>query len=72
MIMQKIKEYLSSPATWIAFCVFLFWLGWTYVSLNDRMWVVEKQLAEVNIMEIHTTLAQIQKDIEWIKFNMNK
>jgi hypothetical protein len=33
---------------------------------------MEKQLAEVNIMEIHTTLAQIQKDIEWIKFNMNK
>ena len=70
--MQKIKDYLTNPATWIGLCVFLFWLGWTYVHLNDRMWVMEKQLEDVNIMEIHTTLAQIQKDIEWIKFNMQK
>ena len=70
--MQKIKDYLTNPATWIGLSVFLFWLGWTYVHLNDRMWVMEKQLEDVNIMEIHTTLAQIQKDIEWIKFNMQK
>ena len=72
MIMQKIKNYLTNPATWLAFCVFVFGLWGTWVNLNDRMSNMEKQIDEVNIMEIHTTLAQIQKDIEWIKFNMNK
>ena len=70
--MEKIKEYLTNPGTWIAFWVFLFWLGWTYVSLNDRLDIMEKQIDEVNIIEIQVTLAQIQKDIEWIKNNMVK
>lgn len=68
--MEKIKEYLTNPWTWIAFWIFLFWLGWTYVSLNDRVEIMEKQIDEVNIIEIQVTLAQIQKDIEWIKNNM--
>ena len=68
--MEKIKDYLTNPWTRIAFWVFLFWLGWTYVSLNDRIDVMEKKIDEVNVMEIQVTLAQIQKDIEWIKNNM--
>jgi hypothetical protein len=33
---------------------------------------MEKQIDEVDVIEIQVTLAQIQKDIEWIKNNMVK
>jgi hypothetical protein len=70
--MQKIKEYLTNPATWLAFCVFLFWLWWAWVSLNSRISAVEKAQAEIDTAYIQSTLAQIQTDIQWIKIELQK
>lgn len=71
-MMLKIKEYLTNPATWIAFWFFIFSLGWTYASLNNRISDLEKFQEEANIMELKTILVQVQKDIEWIKNDMQK
>lgn len=70
--MEKIKEYLSSPTTWISFWVFLFWLGWAWVSLNTRITALEKAQADIDIAYIQSTLAQIQTDIQWIKIELQK
>lgn len=74
--MNKIKDYLTSPATWIWFIIFVFWLGVSYATLNSRLSVVEEKQEEFNIIQIQTQLAEInkniagiQKDIERLKMN---
>ena len=74
--MNKIKDYLTSPATWIWFIIFVFWLGVSYATLNSRLSVVEEKQEEFNIIQIQTQLAEInkniagiQKDIERLKLN---
>ena len=70
--MDRVKEYLSNPTTWISFTVFVFWLGWAWVSLNARISSVEKAQADMDIAYIQSTLAQIQTDIQWIKIELQK
>lgn len=70
--MDKVKEYLSNPTTWISFIVFVFWLGWAWVSLNSRIAALEKAQADIDIAYIQSTLAQIQTDIQWIKIELQK
>lgn len=70
--MDRVKEYLSNPTTWISFTVFVFWLGWAWVSLNARITAVEKAQADMDISYIQSTLAQIQTDIQWIKIELQK
>ena len=74
--MTKIKDYLTNPATWIWFIVFVFWLGMSYATLNSRLSVVEEKQEEFNVIQIQTQLAEInkniagiQKDIERLKMN---
>ena len=57
--MDRVKEYLSNPTTWISFTVFVFWLGWAWVSLNARISAVEKAQADMDI-------AYIQWNRNWI------
>ena len=74
--MTKIKDYLTNPATWIWFIVFVFWLWMSYATLNSRLSVVEEKQEEFNVINIQTQLAEInkniagiQKDIERLKMN---
>ena len=70
--MDRVKEYLANPTTWISFIVFVFWLGWAWVSLNSRITALEKAQADIDIAYIQWTLAQIQTDIQWIKIELQK
>ena len=74
--MNRIKEYITNPATWIWFIVFVFWLGMSYATLNSRISVIEEKQEEFNVIQIQTQLAEInkniagiQKDIERLKMN---
>lgn len=72
MKMQKIKDYLTNPATRISFTVFVFWLGGLYANTNSRLSTLEEKCHEVDTVkaqmyEIQTTLSQIQTDILRIK-----
>jgi len=70
--MQKVIKYLSSPSTRIAFAIFLFSLWWIYATLNHRITALEESYDKIDVVEIQTTLSQIQTDISWIKYNMQK
>ena len=70
--MNKIKDYLTNPATWISFCVFLVWIGATWGTLSSRIENLEKNVNEIDMIKIQTTLSQIQTDIERIKKTMQK
>ena len=73
---KTIKDYLTNPATWIWFIVFVFWLGVAYATLNSRLSAVEEKQEEFNVIQIQTQLAEISKniaaiqvDVEWLKKN---
>lgn len=70
--MNKIKDYLTNPATRIWFIVFIFGLGAVWWSLNSRISALEKAQAEMDMVKIQATLSQIQTDIEWIKYQLKK
>lgn len=70
--MTKIKDYLTNPATWIWFIVFVFWLGMSYATLNSRLSVVEEKQEEFNVIQIQTQLAEINKNIAWIQKDIER
>lgn len=70
--MERIRDYLSNPATRISFIVFIFGLGAVWWTLNSRIQQIEKFQAETDMVKIQATLSQIQTDIERIKYQLKK
>ena len=65
-------ERLKKPTTIWSIIVFIFSLGGVYTTMNNRISRLEEFTANVDVVKINTTLAQIQADIERIKLNINK
>lgn len=70
--MDKIKEYLTNPATWISFILFIFWLWAVWGSLNNRINNLEKVTAEIDVSSIQSQLSAIQTDLQRIKYQLQK
>lgn len=68
--MDWFMEYLSSPDTIVTVIVFVFWLGATWSNLNWRIKALEKRIEEIDVLDLIKTLRDMQKDIEWIKKEM--
>lgn len=60
-------ERLKQPSTIWKLLLFVFWLGVTWSSLNYRVARLEEFQETVDVVEIKTTLAQIQSDLNRIK-----
>lgn len=71
-LMQKWKEYITNPATIITIIVFVFGLWISWATLNNRVNRLEEFQQSINMVEIQSTLSSIQKDIEWIKIELQK
>ena len=71
-MIEKIKNYLSNPAVWISFIVFVFGLWFSYSKLDSRISAIENEQAELDVAYIQSTLAQIQTGIQWIKIELQK
>ena len=75
--MKKIKDYFTTPATWVTILVFVFWLWGMRANVNNRLSALEEKCHEVDTVkvqmyEIQSSLAKIQTDIERIKVNLPK
>lgn len=70
--MEKIKNYLSNPATRIWFLVFVFGLGAVWGNLNNRIEALEKNVSEIDVVSIQSQLSAIQSDLQWIKYQLQK
>ena len=70
--MQKRKEYITNPATIVTIVVFVFGLWISWATLNNRVNRLEEFQQSINMVEIQSTLSSIQKDIEWIKIELQK
>lgn len=71
-LMQKRKEYITNPATIVTIIVFVFGLWISWATLNNRVNRLEEFQQTINMVEIQSTLSSIQKDIEWIKLELQK
>lgn len=60
-------ERLKQPSTWWKIWVAVITLTWMYYNLNYRITSLEEFRETVDVVEIKTTLAQIQSDLSWIK-----
>ena len=69
--MQKRKDYLTAPATIVAIIVFIFWLWISRATLNGRVNRLEEFQSSINMVEIQSTLSQIQTDIQRIKNSLS-
>lgn len=70
--MQKRYQHLTNPATIISFIVAVFWFGITWWTLNNRINHLEEFQSTINMVEIQSTLATIQSDINWIKLSLTQ
>jgi hypothetical protein len=70
--MENLYNYISNPATLIEVIVFVFWLWATWSSLNWRIKELERKTEEIDWIKIETKLAEIQKDLQWIKEELKK
>ena len=61
------KERLKQPSTWWKIWWVCLALISMYYSLNYRVQSLEEFRKEVDVIEIKTTLAEIQRDIQRIK-----
>ena len=70
--MENLYKFISDPSTLIEFLVFVFWLWATGSNLNWRLKELEKRTEEIDWIKIETKLAEIQKDLQRIKEELNK
>ena len=70
--MEKIRDYLTNPATRISFIVFIFWIGAVWGTLNSRIEALEKNVSEIDVVSIQSQLSAIQSDLQRIKYQLQK
>ena len=70
--MNSFYEFITNPSTIVEFIIFVFWLWATWSNLNWRLKELEKKTEEIDWIKIETKLAEIQKDLQRIKEELNK
>lgn len=70
--MESLYNYISNPSTLVEVIIFVFWLWATWSSLNWRIKELERKTEEIDWIKIETKLAEIQKDLQWIKEELKK
>lgn len=70
--MDSLYNYITDPWTLISFVVFVFWLWATWSNLNGRIKSLEKKTDEIDITKIEIKLAEIQKDLQRIRDELDK
>ena len=70
--MNNFYEFITNPSTIVEFIIFVFWLWATWSNLNWRLKELEKKTEEIDWIKIETKLAEIQKDLQRIKEELNK
>jgi hypothetical protein len=70
--MNSLYEFITDPSTLVEFIVFVFWLWATWSNLNGRIKTLEKKTDEIDITKIEIKLAEIQKDLQRIRDELDK
>lgn len=65
--MNSIMEYIFSPETLISIISTVIWVVVAFVSLKGRVDSLEKDVRELQSQELHVKIAEMQKDIQYIR-----
>lgn len=71
-MMENLYNYITDPWTLVSFVVFVFWLWATWSNLNGRIKTLEEKTDEIDITKIEIKLAEIQKDLQRIRDELDK
>ena len=70
--MDSLYNYITDPGTLVSLVVFVFWLWATWSNLNGRIKTLEKKTDEIDITKIEIKLAEIQKELQRIRDELDK
>jgi HAMP domain-containing protein len=70
--MESLYNYITDPWTLVSFVIFVFWLWATWSNLNGRIKSLEEKTDEIDITKIEIKLAEIQKDLQRIRDELDK
>ena len=65
--MNSIMEYIFSPETLISIISTIIWVVIAFMSLKGRTDNLEKDVRELQSQELHVKIAEMQKDIQYIR-----
>lgn len=65
--MSSIIDYIFSPETLISIISTVIWVVVAFVSLKGRVDSLEKDVRELQSQELHVKIAEMQKDIQYIR-----
>ena len=70
--MDSLYNYITDPWTLVSFVILVFWLWATWSNLNGRIKSLEEKTDEIDITKIEIKLAEIQKDLQRIRDELDK
>ena len=70
--MDSLYNYITNPDTIVTFVIFVFTLWATWSNLNWRIKTLEEKAEEIDITKIEIKLAEIQKDLQRIRDELDK
>lgn len=70
--MDSLYNYITNPDTIVTFVIFVFTLWAAWSSLNWRIKTLEEKAEEIDITKIEIKLAEIQKDLQRIRDELDK
>lgn len=65
--MNSIMEYIFSPETLISIISTIIWVVIAFMSLKGKVDSLEKDVRELQSQELHVKIAEMQKDIQYIR-----
>mgnify|MGYP007038179702 CR=1 FL=1 len=70
--LDSLYNYITNPDTIVTFVIFVFTLWATWSNLNWRIKTLEEKAEEIDITKIEIKLAEIQKDLQRIRDELDK
>ena len=65
--MNSRLDYIFSPETLISIVSTIIWVVVAFISLKGRVDNLEKDVRELQSQELHVKIAEMQKDIQYIR-----
>lgn len=70
--MEQLFSYVSSPETIVSFIVFVFWLWFTWASLNWKVKELEKRIEKIEDLDLDSRLTRMEANLDWIRTTLEK
>lgn len=70
--MDSLIDYIFTPETLISVVSTIIWMTVAWTALKSRVDQIEKDVKEIQGYELHIKIAEIQKDIQYMRETQNR